>query len=87
MKKKKRLIIIVLILIAAASTAVFFIEKEMKRNNKIIKASGTIEGDEVRISFRVQGQITELLSDEGMIIKKDDIVARLNKDELSKVKA
>ncbi len=41
----------------------------------------------MRISFRVAGQIVELLTDEGMVIKKDDIVARLNKDELSKVKA
>ncbi|MEI8348552.1 MAG: efflux RND transporter periplasmic adaptor subunit [Candidatus Omnitrophota bacterium] len=87
MKKKKKLIIIVLILIAVISAAVIFIEKEINSNIKIIKVSGSIEGDEVRISFRVAGQITELLSDEGMVIKKDDIVARLNKDELSKVKA
>jgi HlyD family secretion protein len=87
MKKKKKLIIIGLILVAVLVTAGVFIERQISNNNKIIKASGTIEGDEVRISFRVQGQITELLSDEGMIIKKNDIVARLNKDELSKVKA
>jgi HlyD family secretion protein len=31
--------------------------------------------------------VTELLTDEGLVIKKDDIVARLNKDELSKVQA
>jgi HlyD family secretion protein len=41
----------------------------------------------VRISFRVAGQIVELLTDEGLVVKKGDIVARLNKDELSKTKA
>lgn len=49
--------------------------------------SGNIEGDDVRISFRVDGQIIELLTDEGRVIKQGDIVARLNTDELSKVKS
>ena len=56
-------------------------------NGKPIKVSGSIEGDDVRISFRVNGQILELLTDEGKVIKKGDIVARLNTDELSKIKA
>lgn len=87
MKKKIKLMAIVLVLLAVVSAmAVFFYEKN-KANGKIIKVSGTIEGDDVRISFRVQGQITELLSDEGMVVKRGDIVARLNKDELSKTKA
>lgn len=87
MKKKIKFIIISVILVIAVAAAVIFIIKERSANNKIIKVSGSIEGDDVRISFRVQGQIEELLTDEGMVIKKGDIVARLNKDELSKVKA
>jgi HlyD family secretion protein len=87
MKKKIKLIIIPVILLIAAALATVFILKERNANGKAIKVSGNIEGDDVRISFRVAGQITELLTDEGMVIKKDDIVARLNKDELSKVKA
>ncbi|MDD4980814.1 MAG: efflux RND transporter periplasmic adaptor subunit [Candidatus Omnitrophica bacterium] len=87
MKKKIKFMIIAGVLIIAVLAAGVFILKERGANGKIIKASGIIEGDDVRISFRVQGQIEELLSDEGMVIKKGDIVARLNKDELSKVKA
>lgn len=87
MKKKIRLILILAILAIAACVAASFILKAENKNGKPIKVSGTIEGDDVRISFRVEGQITELLTDEGEVIKKDDIVARLNKDELSKVKA
>lgn len=75
------------ILIIAVMAAGIFILKERGANGKAIKVSGNIEGDDVRISFRVAGQILELLTDEGMVIKQNDIVARLNKDELSKVKA
>jgi HlyD family secretion protein len=87
MKKKGKFIILALTLAIVAYTAVIFILKERQANSKTIKVSGNIEGDDVRISFRVNGQITELLTDEGKVIKKDDIVARLNKDELSKVQA
>ncbi|MFA4889405.1 MAG: efflux RND transporter periplasmic adaptor subunit [Candidatus Omnitrophota bacterium] len=86
-KKRMKFIIVAGILLMAALAAVIFILKEQGKNNKPIKVSGNIEGNDVRISFRVDGQMTELLTDEGMVIKKDDIVARLNKDELSKVKA
>ncbi|MDP2940760.1 MAG: efflux RND transporter periplasmic adaptor subunit [Candidatus Omnitrophota bacterium] len=86
MKKKIKFIGISAVLIIGLLAAVVFILKERGANGPI-KVSGNIEGDDVRISFRVAGQITELLTDEGMVIEKDDIVARLNKDELSKVKA
>lgn len=87
MKKKLRFIIILAVLAIAACAAVIYILKENSGNGKIIKVSGNIEGDDVRISFRVAGQIEELLTDEGKVIQKDDIVARLKKDELSKVQA
>ncbi len=87
MKKKTKFIIISVVLIIGVLAALVYIVEERNAGGKVIKVSGNIEGDDVRISFRVAGQITELLTDEGMVIKKDDIVARLNKDELSKVKA
>lgn len=86
MKKRFKLIIVACLIIAAGVGAAFYVMQAHK-SNKVIKVSGNIEGDDVRLSFRVAGQITELLSDEGMIIKKDDLVARMNKDELSKIKA
>lgn len=87
MKKKIKLIIILGVLLASIAGGIFYILKISNANGKPIKVSGTIEGDDVRISFRVTGQITELLTDEGKVIKRGDIVARINKDELSKVKA
>jgi HlyD family secretion protein len=87
MRKKRLFVILFFVLAAGVCAAVSYIVRQEHNHRKLIKVSGNIEGDQVRISFRVEGQITELLSDEGRVIKKDDIVARLNKDELSKSKA
>lgn len=87
MKKKLKFMIILAILAITAGAAVVNLVRERATNGKIIKVSGNIEGDDLRISFRVAGQIEELLTDEGKVIKKDDIVARLKKDELSKIQA
>jgi len=57
---------------------------EEKKHHQVLKVSGNIEGDDVRLSFRVDGQIIELLTDEGQPVKKGQAVARLNTDELTK---
>ncbi len=85
-KKFKFIVPLAILAIAAGLVTAFLLQKEF-HNNKQIKVSGNIEGDDVRISFRVEGQIEELLADEGVVIKTGDIVAKLNTDELSKVKA
>ncbi len=83
MKKKVKLIILIAALfIAGVIYTVYFLEE--RNHNKRIKVSGNIEGDDVRISFRVEGQIIELLTDEGRVVKTGGIVARLNTDELIK---
>lgn len=87
MKKRLKFMLILLVLAIVAACAIVYILKERNGSAKVIKVSGNIEGDDVRISFRVAGQIEELLTDEGRVIKKDDIVARLKKDELSKIQA
>lgn len=87
MKKIIKPVFIIAVSAVIVSAAAVIILRFERSHEKVIKVSGTIEGDDVRISFRVSGQITELLTDEGMVIKKEQIVARLNQDELSKVKA
>ena len=86
-KQKKKIIIPILavICIAAAGLVVYGIYRGIESKN-IIKVSGTIEGNDVRISFRVTGQIEELLADEGNVLKAGQLVARLNKDELWKIR-
>ncbi len=85
--KKKFNIIIMIIAVGIISLLLFlYIQEKKKEHSHIIKVSGNIEGDDVRISFRVEGQIEELFTDEGMIIKKGDPVAKLKTDELSKIR-
>ncbi|MCX5707122.1 MAG: efflux RND transporter periplasmic adaptor subunit [Candidatus Omnitrophica bacterium] len=86
MKKKFNLLIIAG-LVAVISFLVFlYIQEKNREHAKIIKVSGNIEGDDVRISFRVEGQIEELLTDEGFVVKVGDLVAKLKTDELSKIR-
>lgn len=83
-KKNKAVILSVIFLLILAGLAVYAV-KELMTNHNEIKVSGNIEGDDVRISFRVGGQILNLLADEGSNLKVGQIVARLNTDELTKV--
>ena len=85
MKKIKPFLLIGIIVIACGIFAFYFL-KTQRHNIGLIKVSGNIEGDDVRLSFRVQGQITELLTDEGRVVKVNDIVAKLNTDELTKIR-
>lgn len=85
MIKKSRLMGLGAVILIAMGLFAVYIVKEVSRNHKEIKVSGNIEGDDVRISFRVGGQIVNLLADEGSDLRVGQIVARLNTDELSKL--
>lgn len=80
--KKPRIIAAVVIALLALSAYLIYNQVQKVANSKFVKVSGNIEGDEVRLSFRVEGQILELLTDEGKVVKNGDIIARLNTDEL-----
>lgn len=86
MEKKIRLVAVIAVAVLALVLLLLFTWYEERLHARIVKVSGTIEGDNVRISFRVGGQITELLTDEGQVVKTGDIVARLDTDELTKIR-
>ncbi|MFH1381086.1 MAG: efflux RND transporter periplasmic adaptor subunit [Candidatus Omnitrophota bacterium] len=83
-KLKKRSRLVKRIVIAAAIVFIVFFIYERIKWHGIIKVSGVIEGDDVRVSFRVEGKILELLADEGYLLEEGQIVAKLDTDELSK---
>ena len=87
--KNKFKITVIIILVAAVSFLVSVYYNRLKKNekNKVIKVSGNIEATDVRLSFRIAGKIKELLTDEGRLVKAGEILARLDTDELSKIKA
>jgi HlyD family secretion protein len=84
-KKKEFRLIVVAIAAVSIGLGAYLLYKKVEEI-RYVKVSGNIEGDDIRISFRVEGQIEELLADEGSVLKVGDVVARLNKDELIKVK-
>lgn len=80
---------IIMIIITLAAVAVAFDALSIYKKHeamRTVKVSGNIEGNDVRIAFRVGGQIEELIADEGWVLKTGDMVARLNKDELTKLR-
>jgi HlyD family secretion protein len=82
--RRKKKVRFVVICVAAALALMWVSGKLYKRieYGKSIKVSGNIEGNEVRISFRVAGLIQELIADEGWLLKTGDVLARLDKSPL-----
>lgn len=82
-KAKIRKIIIAVVLVVASLYIIGALWKFVEYG-RTIKVSGNIEGDEVRISFRVAGLIEQLIADEGWVIKPGDPLARMDKSPFIK---
>ncbi len=87
MKKKIRVVVVGILAAAIAYGVFLYVKKQAGTQNGKIKVSGTIEATYVRLSFRLPGKIKELLTDEGRPVKATDVVARLETDELTRVKS
>jgi HlyD family secretion protein len=79
-------VIAVLMFIAAAVLAYIYFHAEKLNSDYTVKVSGNIEATEIRLSFQVPGRLAERLVDEGYSVKKNQVLARLDKDELTKIK-
>jgi HlyD family secretion protein len=77
----KKRIIIVLALAAVGAAAWVYHEKGKKPDNRIV-VSGNIELTEVNIAFKTAGKLIERTVDEGDAVKKGQIIARLDRDQL-----
>src|SRR5664280_3661351 len=78
---KKRILIIVLIL-AAAGAAVWAFRGMRKTPDNRLLISGNIELTEVTIAFKTAGRLIERTVDEGDAVKKGQVIARLDRDQL-----
>ena len=78
---KKRILIIVLIL-AAAGAAVWMFRGMRKAPDNRLMLSGNIELNEVTIAFKTAGRLIERTVDEGDAVKKGQVIARLDRDQL-----
>ncbi len=79
---KKRILILVLVL--AVATAVYYaVRGSGKPPENRLMISGNIELDEVNIAFKTAGRLTERAVDEGDQVKKGQVVARLDREQLA----
>src|SRR5215472_424599 len=79
---KKRILILVVVL-AAAGAGVFAFRGSSKPPSDRLMVSGNIELTEVNIAFKTAGRLIERSVDEGNNVKKGQVVARLDRDQLN----
>ena len=77
---RKRILIVVLV-VAAAAAAVYAFRGGKAPSNRIV-VSGNIELTEVNIAFKTSGRLIERNVDEGDLVKKGQVIARLDRDQL-----
>ena len=79
---RKRIILLLFILIAAGVAVYAYRDAHRQPSNRIV-VSGNIELTEVNIAFKTAGRLIERTVDEGDSVKKGQIIARLDRDQLS----
>src|SRR5579872_7634026 len=78
---KKRIILLV-VLLAAAGAAIWAYRGINRPPDNRIVVSGNIELTEVNIAFKTAGRLIERTVDEGDAVKKGQVIARLDRDQL-----
>jgi len=86
MRKRRIVIIAALVLIAAAVSITLYRNAGRGTENRIL-ISGNIELTEVNISFKTAGRLVERTVDEGDMVRKGQVIARLDRDQLLAQKA
>jgi len=79
---KRRLILILLIVVALGAALIYNMRDPSRKAGDRIMVSGNIELTEVNIAFKTAGRLIERNVDEGDMVKKGQIVARLDRDQL-----
>jgi HlyD family secretion protein len=78
----KKRIFIILALVAVAVAGVYTYRGSNKDSQNRVIVSGNIELTEVNIAFKTAGKLLERTVDEGDSVKKGQIIARLDRDQL-----
>jgi len=78
---KKRILFLILVL-AIAGAAVYAFRDSKKTPDDRLVVSGNIELNEVNIAFKTPGRLIERTVDEGADVKKGQVLARLDRDQL-----
>jgi HlyD family secretion protein len=78
---KKKLPILILV-VAVGVAAVYALRNAKKEPDNRLIVSGNIELNEVNIGFKTAGRLLERTVDEGADVKKGQVLARLDRDQL-----
>jgi HlyD family secretion protein len=80
---KKRLLIGALLLILVVAVVAYWRRGPSDESGGALRISGNVELTEVQVSFKVPGRVLSRLVDEGALVRKGEVVARLEDAELS----
>ncbi|MBA4394465.1 MAG: hemolysin secretion protein D [Desulfobacca sp.] len=80
---KKKMIILVLLIIFAGVAGVFYFKNQRIPELNVVRVSGNIEITDVEVSFKIPGRVEKRLVSEGQLVKADQIVARLDSQDLA----
>jgi len=78
----KKILMPAIVLLAAAGVAVYAFRGSGRDSQNEIRVSGNIELTEVNIGFKTAGRLIERTVDEGDLVKKGQLIARLDRDQL-----
>ncbi|HEX3880482.1 MAG TPA: efflux RND transporter periplasmic adaptor subunit [Bryobacteraceae bacterium] len=78
---KKRIIVLVILLAAAGAGLYAYRGAHRPPDNRLI-VSGNIELTEINIAFKTAGRLIERTVDEGDSVKRGQVIARLDRDQL-----
>jgi HlyD family secretion protein len=76
------MIVIPVAVVAAGAAAVLALRGMKKEPSNLIRISGNIEMTEVNVAFKTAGKLIERTVDEGDPVKKGQVIARLDRDQL-----
>jgi len=79
----KKRIIPILAVLAIAAVAVYVFRGMNRQDDHRIVVSGNIELTEVNIAFKTSGRLIERKVDEGDTVQKGEVLARLDRDQLT----
>jgi HlyD family secretion protein len=78
----KKIIPIIILVAVAAGAAYYLYGRLHPADTNTLTVSGNLELTQVDISFKVPGKLIELDVDEGYYVKKGQVIARIDKDQV-----
>lgn len=79
---KKKIIPIIVVVSVAAGAGYYIYGRLHPKNTNTLTVSGNLELTQVDISFKVPGKLIELDVDEGYYVKKGQVIARIDRDQV-----